>query len=448
MTLAALRHNAPVSARNERLALDALVAAIAAARTGVTDDAGAHATLDAAEEAVLNLHRPPAGAAGAECDASAAAAPLPLPQGAGGGDAAELAAALAAAEPALAAAAAAAAAELGPKLASMGLSPAAVRDALADVAARMRLAKLQEAASAIGSREAGEPPAAHACASAAAAVTAAAAAALFSRNCGFAVIDNALDAAAAEALRAELAAAAAEGALRPVAVQAAVGTRQDVVRYAAAGDPGVGPATAAAIALLKGVAAALTDATDATSAADAATSAALPPLAVPRHCMLACYPGGGAGYAAHRDNAADVRSASRNRRAVTAILYANAADWEAARDGGALRCHVGAAAHDEDGCGAGCTGGIDWDDDMAGGAACASACACCHIDIAPRAGRLVLFRSDALLHEVLPAKRHRFAVSIWILDAAPLPQQQQRAAQAEAVAVAPVAAAGSMDALD
>jgi hypothetical protein len=445
MTLEALLAGAPVSARNERLALDALLAAIATARAS-SRHAEDSDTFAAAEEAVINLHRPEAGVPPAG---------VPPADVAEEGNA-ELSAALAAAAPALAAAAATAALDLGPKLQKMGLTPEAVQHALADVASRMRLAKLQELASAIGSCEAGDPPAAHACAAAARAVTADVARALAHR--GFAVVDAALSASDAEALRLELAAAADAGLLRPVAVQAAVGTRRDVVRYASGGDPQVGPATAAAIALLKGVAAALESA-DADSSS--ATSAALPALAVPRNCMLACYPGGGAGYAPHRDNCADPHSASRNRRAVTAILYANEAGWEVTRDGGALRCHVSASHDDDDGCAAGCAGGADWDADDVASVDDVAGRGWCHVDVAPRVGRLVLFRSDALLHEVRPALRHRYAVSLWILDAAPLPQRRDDDAHTDAadavdVAAAPpvvapvvaVAAAGSMDALD
>lgn len=44
--------------------------------------------------------------------------------------------------------------------------------------------------------------------------------------------------------------------------------------------------------------------------------------------------------------------------------------------------------------------------------------ACEHIDVEPRAGRLVLFKSDEL-HEVMPAHALRYAVaSLWILEAA------------------------------
>lgn len=38
------------------------------------------------------------------------------------------------------------------------------------------------------------------------------------------------------------------------------------------------------------------------------------------------------------------------------------------------------------------------------------------IDILPNAGRLVLFRSDLLEHEVLPASRDRLSITGWMLD--------------------------------
>ena len=37
------------------------------------------------------------------------------------------------------------------------------------------------------------------------------------------------------------------------------------------------------------------------------------------------------------------------------------------------------------------------------------------IDVRPKLGRLVLFNSRQLLHEVVPTHRQRLAVSIWIL---------------------------------
>ena len=66
-------------------------------------------------------------------------------------------------------------------------------------------------------------------------------------------------------------------------------------------------------------------------------------------------------------------------------------DWDTARDGGALRLYVGADPDDEVGTTARQT-----------------------IDVAPHSGTLVLFNSREMLHEVLPTRRPRHAISAWI----------------------------------
>ena len=76
---------------------------------------------------------------------------------------------------------------------------------------------------------------------------------------------------------------------------------------------------------------------------------------------------------------------------MTAILYLNPEDWDAQTDGGQLRCFLDAEATDETG-------------EQAS-----------HIDIEPKLGRLVLFWSRRMLHEVRPATRTRSALSLWIL---------------------------------
>jgi len=91
-----------------------------------------------------------------------------------------------------------------------------------------------------------------------------------------------------------------------------------------------------------------------------------------------------------------------NTRVFTALLYANETSWDTQRDGGSLRCHltskpVGSVTH-EDGCPSSCTG------------------LGCHRDISPIGGRLVVFKSRQLVHEVLPSFRRRFAISCWILQ--------------------------------
>ena len=69
--------------------------------------------------------------------------------------------------------------------------------------------------------------------------------------------------------------------------------------------------------------------------------------------------------------------------------WRSAQDWDAARDGGCLRVH-----HSGDGA----------------------------RDIAPTLGRIVLFESRAVWHEVLPATRPRRAATIWVDRAQTAPE--------------------------
>lgn len=111
-------------------------------------------------------------------------------------------------------------------------------------------------------------------------------------------------------------------------------------------------------------------------------------LVVPRNCMAASYGPDGAHYIAHRDNQGNSRS---DRRYFTVVLYLNDPDWDTDRDGGALRAYVGADSTDDEGHSARKI-----------------------VDICPKGGLLVMFRSRVLLHEVLPAYKRRWALSIWI----------------------------------
>lgn len=110
--------------------------------------------------------------------------------------------------------------------------------------------------------------------------------------------------------------------------------------------------------------------------------------------MAARYPGGGARYARHRDALPnhDVR------RRLTAVYYAN--DSWRKEDGGCLRAHFPAevgrrveGALPNDGSEEGMEGYV--------------------VDVAPLADRLVLFSSEWLEHEVLPAYAERWAVTTW-----------------------------------
>ena len=95
--------------------------------------------------------------------------------------------------------------------------------------------------------------------------------------------------------------------------------------------------------------------------------------------MLTCYPGGGARYTRHCDNA------NRNGRRLTAILYLNPA-WRDG-DGGELRVFGPGASEDV------------------------------VATVSPLSNRLLIFWSDARApHEVLPAHAERFAATIWFFD--------------------------------
>ena len=111
----------------------------------------------------------------------------------------------------------------------------------------------------------------------------------------------------------------------------------------------------------------------------------------PDKLMLANYPGDGARYVAHLDNdPGDPRHSEgepglrASDRAVTAILYLNP-DWEESH-GGCLRVHL-------EGTGAKTT-----------------------VDVAPSAGRMVLFDCRRIVHEVLPSHSSRWAMTAWIND--------------------------------
>lgn len=93
-----------------------------------------------------------------------------------------------------------------------------------------------------------------------------------------------------------------------------------------------------------------------------------------RELQVARYAGGGARYARHRDA---FRDAAGPQRRVSAIVYLNP-DWTDA-DGGWLRLHLAAGP----------------------------------LDVAPRLDRLVVFLSERVEHEVLPALAPRWAVTAW-----------------------------------
>ena len=99
--------------------------------------------------------------------------------------------------------------------------------------------------------------------------------------------------------------------------------------------------------------------------------------------QVARYPGGGAAYGRHHD-AFPAPPGGRPNRRVTAIYYANLA-W-GPENGGVLRLHGGAGP----------------------------------VDVAPVLDRLLVFQSERVEHEVLPARMPRCAVTAWFRPRDPL----------------------------
>ena len=124
---------------------------------------------------------------------------------------------------------------------------------------------------------------------------------------------------------------------------------------------------AAAVALMKG----------AVHALNAAGGRSMRCNSAPQLAQFA--PNTGAAYARHRDVPGDDISGD----AVTVLLYANAADWQAETQGGQLRVF----------------------DDASGGS----------FEVVPRGGTLVAFRSPQVVHEVLPTRGSapRCALTLW-----------------------------------
>jgi SM-20-related protein len=104
-------------------------------------------------------------------------------------------------------------------------------------------------------------------------------------------------------------------------------------------------------------------------------------------CHLALYPIGSA-YPKHLDRFQLHDDSHLAQRQISCILYLNQ-DW-LAEDGGYLRLHL-----NDDG---------ETKLNMA------------HLDIAPIAGRLIVFLSDSFYHEVLPTHRARMSLTAWFLN--------------------------------
>jgi len=95
--------------------------------------------------------------------------------------------------------------------------------------------------------------------------------------------------------------------------------------------------------------------------------------------MVACYPGEGTHYVKHVDNP------NKDGRCITAIYYLNR-DWKPEKDGGALKIYSA------------CVEGVV-------------------AQVDPIFDRIIFFWSDRRNpHEVLPAFRERYAITVWYMD--------------------------------
>jgi SM-20-related protein len=103
------------------------------------------------------------------------------------------------------------------------------------------------------------------------------------------------------------------------------------------------------------------------------------PVIVPPRVMLALYPGGGARYTKHRDSLGD------DPRRVTIILYLQTLAWRSSADGGELSVQSPVENNPQ--------------------------------RIEPKGGRMVIFDSREVEHEVLPSRGMRMALTLWLRKA-------------------------------
>ena len=205
------------------------------------------------------------------------------------------------------------------------------------------------------------------------------------RHLGYCIIDGALKRAGIDAnsLRAELALLHKHGVIAPTNSSCNPGAHGINLRCGteaerAAFDKQRTPTMRAAIELLRSLPHALQQQQQVAAQSD--PSSASSTLLVPPTVLASAYPVG-AKYSRHLDCYGD-----DNARRLTLILYANddGGSWCAERDGGVLRLE------ERDGSSA--------------------------VDVNPLSGRLVIFESKRIWHHVLPSRRLRFAITLWVYD--------------------------------
>jgi [Skp1-protein]-hydroxyproline N-acetylglucosaminyltransferase len=130
--------------------------------------------------------------------------------------------------------------------------------------------------------------------------------------------------------------------------------------------------------------------------------------------QFAVFPGSGERYVRHLDIKPDSSSSSSSKpqRKITAILYLNK-EWE----GGQLRIYTKKGSTTNDG------GGDDG-----------------FLDIDPSFGKLVVFRSDLIEHEVLPSYKDRMAITFWASAIKPevIPKQVPTSSSSSTICPLPI----------
>ena len=196
---------------------------------------------------------------------------------------------------------------------------------------------------------------------------------------GLCVIDGVLDAAEVRAARQQLEQVHVAGELRASEAQRESRVRTDLVGWLEADELAARPALAPVVSLLRGLPAEV-------ERHAAAAEVGGWRLAVPRLLQAALYDGSASSpsfYSRHLD----CNDTASNPRRLTAILYLNP-EWDDA-DGGCLRAYL--------------RGG-----EVRGGEV---------RDVSPRGGRLLLFNSAEVEHEVVEARAPRMAVTLWAFGA-------------------------------
>lgn len=199
---------------------------------------------------------------------------------------------------------------------------------------------------------------------------------------GLVVIDGALSQSEVRAARREMADLDTRGQLSEVECQSRARVRGDRIGWLSEASAASFPALGVAMRLLRALPAEVERHAAAVLRRDP-ECARYWRCRIPSTCMVAIYPGSRTHptfYCKHFDG-----GTASNPRRLTAIVYLNAADWASERDGGALRAYYppSSSAHGS------------------------------YIDVEPRGGRILLFDSCTVEHEVRPTYADRMALTMW-----------------------------------